>query len=172
MRSYVVAVSTLLLFCSTFAVAQDVAKPQYSLKEENPQIGSLIRRDQVSGSLIALNLPYAKLPPQDKLVLHSWWESIPPNDEPPFPAGGMSVLLDPLRKVHAAILKPGDLFVVATVGKDGKVLEARVIEEPSREMGAFAARLMLLTSFKPAVCSGQPCSMQFPLRMKFTVSSW
>ena len=170
MRYAVAAVYTLLLSCSTFAAAQDVARPQYSLKEENPQIGSRIRRDQVSGSLIALNLPYSQLPPQDKLALHAWWESIPPDDEPPFPAEGLSVLLDPLRKVHAAFLKAGDLFVVATVGKDGKVLEAKVIDQPSGEMGAFAARLLLLTKFKPAVCSGQPCSMQFPLRMKFTVS--
>jgi hypothetical protein len=165
--------STLLLLpmLAGPVVAQDTPKPQYTLREEEPLVGTRLRRDQVHGSKVAVNLPYDQLPPADKEALHAWWESIPPGDEPPFPAQGLAAVYDPLRKAHEVLSQPGKLFVVATVGADGTVIDARVYEAPSQKMARFAAQLLLLTKFKPAICSGQPCRMDFPLQMTFRVTS-
>ena len=163
--------SILSLVCYPgIGVAQEAPKPQYSLKEEEPRLGTNIRKNQLTGPRIALNLPYAQLAPEEKDSLRSWWEGIPDSDEPPFPAEGLRALYDPLRKAHNALSDPGNLFAVATVGPDGKVIEAKVFEAPSKTMATFAAKLLLLTTFKPALCSGQPCRMDFPLRMTFTTS--
>jgi hypothetical protein len=78
-------------------VAQIAPPPQYELKEADPAIGSHIKRQQVRGSSVALNLPYHQLPEADRRRLHSW------------------------------------------------------------------------TKFKPAVCAGQPCRMEFPLNTNFVL---
>jgi len=36
-------------------------------------------------------------------------------------------------------------------------------------MTKFESSVLLLTKFKPAVCAGKPCKMQFPFRFKFRV---
>lgn len=165
------ALVSLALACFSDAWAQDAPKAQYSIKEDEARVGTRIRRDQLQGANVALNLPYAQLPEQDKESLRGWWENIAPGDEPPFPVRGLRDLFDPLRKAHNALQDAGSLFAVATIGSDGKVADVKVYEAPSKKMGDFAARVLLLTDFKPAVCSGAPCQMEFPLRMKFTVSS-
>jgi hypothetical protein len=40
---------------------------------------------------------------------------------------------------------------------------------PSPEMTKFAASVLLLTRFKPAICGGQKCRMDFPLKYLFIV---
>jgi hypothetical protein len=47
--------------------------------------GSNIRRDQVTGFKIAMNLPFEKLPAADRAQLNSLYEHIAEGDEPPFP---------------------------------------------------------------------------------------
>ena len=156
--------------CVADALAQDVPKAEYSIKEYEARLGTRIRRDQIHGSSVAVNLPYAQLSEQDKASLHAWWENIAPGDEPPFPVHGLRELYDPLRKAGDVFLDAGKLVAVATVGPDGKVLDVRVFEAPSKKMGDFVARVLLLTDFKPAICSGVPCRMEYPLRMTFTVT--
>jgi hypothetical protein len=152
------------------AAAQEAPKPQYTLKEMEARNGTRIRREVVSGSRIALNHSYAQLSEEDKRVLHGWWEDIREGDEPPFPVDGLRSRYDPIRKAHAMLLDPGDLFAVATIGPDGKAVEVKVFRAPGTKMGQFAAQVFMLTPFKPALCAGKPCQMDYPLRMKFTVT--
>ena len=79
----------------------------------------------------------------------------------------LRTLFDPIGKAHAKLAQSGTLRVVAIVGKDGQVIEARILESPSEQLGQFAARLLMVTKFKPALCSGQPCRMEFPLNVQF-----
>lgn len=53
------------------------------------------------------------------------------------------------------------------VGADGKVTEVKAIGSPGAEMVQYAGAVLILTKFKPAVCSGRPCRMEFPLRQYF-----
>lgn len=169
-QAHFLAIAVVSLTLTLLARAQEAPKPQYRLKEDESSTGTHIRRDRLTGSSIALNRPYARLSQADKEALHSWWENMPSGDEPPFPAQGLGALYAPLGKVHDAQLEPGTLFAVATVGTNGEVVEAKVFEAPNAKMAQAAARLLLLTEFKPAVCAGQPCRMDFPLRMTFTVT--
>ncbi|GCL62554.1 hypothetical protein AQPW35_16350 [Rubrivivax pictus] len=129
----------------------------------------MIRREAVSGSRIPINRPYEKLTESEREQVRNWYESMPEADEPPFPKDGLRPILDALRKAQDKLFVTGDLFPIATVDSTGVVTNVKAIGSPSPEMVRFASSVMLLTRFKPAVCTGSPCQMEFPLWQIFRV---
>lgn len=142
-------------------------KPRYALKEDEPRLGSTIRRDQLAGSPVALNLPYERLPQAEQRLVRSWWNDMPQGDEPPFPEGGLQALLDPMRKAQNILGEAGPVYAVALVDAKGDVVRARVLQAPSDKLADFTAKLLAMTRFKPARCGGSACAMEFPLEMDF-----
>jgi hypothetical protein len=119
----------------------------------------------VSSPGVAINLPYEQLSADEQQRFKASYERLAEGDEPPFPRQGLKALYDPVLKAQSRFAAGGDLFLVALVGADGKVTEVRTYGSPSVEMTRFASELLLITSFKPAVCGGRACAMEFPLRM-------
>jgi hypothetical protein len=150
-------------------MAQQAPSPQYGIKHEDPPIGSNIRRYAVSPSPIPINRSYAELNGAERSVLHGWWERIPDGDEPPFPMEGLRPIHEAMRQAQYSLVVTGELFLVATVEPDGQVSAVKTIGSPTAEMTKFAATLLILTKFKPALCSGRPCRMDFPLHYLFRV---
>ena len=144
-------------------------RAEYSIKDDQPESGSLIRRHVVGPIDIAINLPYHQLSPADRAAVHAQYERIAQGDEPPFPAAGLRALLDPIRQAQAQFLGSGDLRLIASIGADGKARQVQAIGSPSPELTRFAAQVLMLVPYKPAVCGGQPCTMDFPLHMTFRV---
>ena len=144
-------------------------RPEYGIKEDAPRTGSLLRKNEVKGSPIPVNVSYEQLSVEDKASFHQYYESLKAGDEPPFPIGGLKAIYDPLRKGQAVLLVRGEIFLAAKVDPTGKVTEVSSLQSPDAEMTKFAARILYVTKFKPAICSGLPCVMEFPLRMTFTV---
>jgi len=64
----------------------------------------------------------------------------------------------------------GQLDFVATVGPDGKATHVDslggVTGVNAREMSNYVASVLMMAKYKPAVCGGQPCTMQFPFKLK------
>jgi hypothetical protein len=156
-----------LLLCALMPVHAEGDKPEYGIKERAPTTGSLIRKFEVLPGDIPLNLSWEQLSPQDRARFQGNYERMAPGDEPPFPIGGLRTLYGPLAKANRKLQVTGDLFVVATVDATGETTEVRIINQPGSEMGTFAGQLLLLAKFKPAVCQGKPCQMDFPLRFTF-----
>lgn len=156
--------------CGVLFAALCVAqvRPENSIREEQPRTGSHIRQD-VAHSSIPINLPYAQLSPDDRSAFNANYESIAEGDEPPFPLKGLRALIDPIQKAQEKLFARGELFLVATIGPDGKARQVSSYRSPGPEMTNFAAQALMLTPFKPAICSGKPCTMDFPLRMTFRV---
>ena len=142
-------------------------RPEYGIREDQPRTGSMIRRQMVGPTAVSVNLSWEQLPPGDRAKFKENYEAMPPGDEPPFPTGGLKAILDPVRKAQSKLLVTGDLFLVAKIDPTGVAEEIAVYGSPSPEMTKFASQVLLLAKFKPAVCSGQPCAMEFPLRMHF-----
>ena len=149
--------------------AQEV-RPEYTIKEEETQLGSHIRRNRIEMREIALNLPYEKLSERDRANLHSWWEAIPEGDQPPFPLKGLKPIFDGMLKAQHEFLVEGKLILIATIDTNGEVEQVKTIGSPSQQMTLFAASLVGMTKFKPAICSGKPCKMDFPLSFDFAVA--
>jgi hypothetical protein len=158
----------LALAPSLGAIAQ-TGEAEYSIKQDRPPPGFLIRRDAVRGKALPFNRTYQQLTAEQRALVHSWYESIPAGDEPPFPAEGTKPIHDAVRKGQAKMLVKGELMLIATVEANGEVSSVQAIGSPSPEMTKFASTILLLTKFKPAICSGQPCKMDFPLWYDFQV---
>jgi hypothetical protein len=144
--------------------------PEYGIKEDDAPTGSHIRHDEVSSTLLPINRTYQQLTPKEREYVNSWYEHVAPGDEPPFPLNGMKSIFDVIRRGQERLLVTGKLYLVATVEPNGTVSAVKAYGSPSPEMAKFAGEALLLTKFKPAVCGGRPCRMDFPLQYNFTVN--
>ena len=156
-----------LLLQGVSAQTTDDGRPRYSLKEDQPGIGTNIKRDIVSGSVVPLDKTYAQLSRQERDYVRSQYEHMGPNDEPPFPLNG----LQPIYKVIAAgqqkLLVTGSMTLVVDINSQGEATSVSVLESSDPEMAKFAASVLMLQRYKPALCNGAPCTMQFPFRIAF-----
>ena len=156
---------TLVASMSLPVISDAQTTPQYNVREAVPPTGSMIRRDLAEAS-IAINQPYAELSAADKAIFRSNYSQLSESDEPPFPKSGLQSLIGPIADLHQKFPVGGTLFLIAVVAPNGKIQEVKAISYPTLEMARFASTVLMLTEFKPAVCAGQPCSMEFPLRMR------
>ena len=157
------------MLAASFTGAAQTTPPEYVMKSDRPPTGSNIRREEVRGTAVPMDRTYEQLTPEQRAIVHGWYESIAPGDEPPFPTEGTKPIHDAVRKGQAKLLVTGELFLKATVESTGDVSAVKAVGSPSPEMTKFAASVLLLTKFKPAVCGGRPCQMDFPLWYTFHV---
>jgi hypothetical protein len=173
MNPTIIAAALLVLLAACGATpptSSQPLKPEYTIRADDPPVGSRIKRVEVSGSALPINKRYHELTPAEKTILHGYYESIATGDEPPFPAEGLRPIHDAIRRAQAKLLVRGELLLIVEVSSTGLPTEVKAIGAPSPEMVQFAASVLLLTKFKPAVCGGTPCKMQFPFRYSFSVA--
>jgi hypothetical protein len=144
--------------------------PQYVVILDETRTGSILRREQGEGFPLPVASNYEQLTPEQKTIVHSWYEHIEPGDEPPYPAEGLAVLIDAIREGQEKLQVRGELELAGTVGPAGNVTKVEVLKSPNWDMGQFAGTVFLMTRFKPAICKGRPCQMQFPLSLRFDIT--
>jgi hypothetical protein len=142
-------------------------RAEYKIEEERPHTGSFVRRTVARTSKIPINRRYDELTQVEKAILGQDYEFASPGDEPPFPAEGLRPIFVAINKAHEKIHVIGDLFMIVDVGADGEAKSVKAVRSPSPEMAKFVGGLFYITKFKPAVCEGKPCAMQYPFRLSF-----
>ena len=129
--------------------------------------GTIIKKDIKWNSKIPLDKTYDQLTPEQKAELHGMYEGLPEGDEPPFPENGIKPIFSAIRKAQRVLQARGELNMAVTVGPDGT---ATKVEDRGGvynvQMTELAQQVLLLTRYKPAVCKGQPCTMQFRFTQK------
>lgn len=163
--------TVLLMAAAALAIAAFAQPaPQYTVKEDEPRTGSRIRVNAVRASRVPVNLSYHQLSPEDRARVHAEYEQMADGDEPPFPEKGLRSVYDPIGQAQARLAVEGELFLLATIGPDGKAREIKLVgTSPSADMTGVVARTLMRTTFKPALCGGQACTMDFPVRIVFRV---
>ena len=151
------------------AHSQSLPPAEYGIKQDQPTIGSNIRRYAVKPGRIPINRRYAELTAEERAIVHAPYENIAPGDEPPFPVDGLRPLFDAIRKGQRYLLVKGSLRLVATVDSNGDVQSVDVLASPDAEMTTFVGKMLMVTKFKPALCHRQPCRMEYPLDLQFNV---
>lgn len=113
-------------------------------------------------------LRWSELSEGERRSVRADYPALEEGDEPPYPINGM-------RPVYALIAKAGyidhhfagTVRILVRVGADGKPLSAATIGKLAPELSRYMAGVMMLTTYKPAVCQGKPCEMQLPMVFYF-----
>jgi hypothetical protein len=161
------AVVCLVALFLTPSVPADEEAPSYKLRDRASvdKLSSL-----TEGSLLPLDKRYRDLSPAERIILHQQWENIPAGDEPPYPIDGLRPIHVAIARAQQALNVMGSLDLVVNVDATGEVTDVKAIGSPSAEMTKYAAAVMFNTKFKPAVCGGRPCAMQYPFSFVFKLS--
>lgn len=160
------AVAALVAACTVAAAPAD---PVYNVKVDEPSTGSHITKSVLLGDAwLPLNRTWAELSDEDKRKVRSQYEAMPAGDEPPFPAEGLLPIYKAIGEGqrHLRRLGSGQMTLVATVDSQGKVAQVQVLGQGVPGLNEFVAQVLMVTPFKPAVCGGQPCRMDFPFRLR------
>lgn len=106
---------------------------------------------------------YEQMTPEEKDLVRSSFSSLGPNDEPPYPVGGLHAILRAAQRDLDPSTAGSVVHVVASVNASGSVESVQVRSAPNSSMGIRLAALLKKSAFKPARCQGEPCAMDFPL---------
>lgn len=163
MRHILFAASALLLSATTLAADDE----KFIIRHAEPALGSHIR-----GASLILDVPpnksYAELSEHQKRKVKAHFQPMAPSDEPPYPVGGVGELYKVLSFVQEYWKARGEFEMVATVKADGKVSLVSVYKTPDHKMTEYMAQILAVQQFKPALCEGVPCEMDYPLRLSMT----
>jgi hypothetical protein len=170
MHRYKICLALAFIGCASAVTRAQTDPAQLGIKEDSPQTGSMIRKDVAWSNKLPLNRTYAELTTEQRNSLNAFYESVAPGDEPPYPLEGLKPIVAAILKGQERYLARGELQLLVTVGPDGKgknVTAYGKVDNP--DMAKFASSVLLLTKFKPAICNGTPCTMQFPFQLKLKV---
>jgi hypothetical protein len=171
MRSAVIAVAVILNACQANPVADERSQPaRYSIKQDEPSTGSTINREIVIGGIVPFDKRYSELTAEQQRILKSQYQRMGDADEPPFPVNGLRPIYLMLASGQRELRVNGPLSIFVEVDSEGRATKVSVLQSPNPEMTKLAASVLLLEKYKPAVCSGIPCTMEFPLRITFESS--
>lgn len=145
------------------------AGPTRRVNSATSETGSIIKKELRWRSKIPLNKTYGELTPEQKAAFHALYESLPEGDEPPFPIKGIKPIFSQLQQGQRVLQARGELNLAVTVGPDGKPIKVEdyggVTGANALEMTNYAQSLLMLATYKPALCQGKPCAMQFPFKL-------
>ena len=174
LRSLQLAAVSAILFTNVWAqnpgefpIRTNPNTPTRNVQEATSQTGTILRKDLRWTSKIPLNKTYGELTAEQKAELHKMYETLPPGDEPPFPAEGIKPIFNAIKKAQRVLQARGALDLAVTVGPDGKATKIDDYSNlHSAQMADVAQQVLMLTKYKPAMCSGTPCTMQYRFQQK------
>ncbi|MES2901722.1 MAG: hypothetical protein V4723_18500 [Pseudomonadota bacterium] len=160
MRHFLIATTALLLASATLA-----AEPEkFTIPHDEAALGSRLKT-----SRFTLNVPpdknYADLTEAQKNLVKANYENLGPDDEPPYPVGGVLTLYKTISDVGIYWKAVGEIELIATVSPEGNVTAVSAFKTPDIRMTEYAAKILAVQKFKPAMCKGVPCVMDFPLKL-------
>lgn len=151
-------------FKTKFIYAWKLEPPPAKYLRQDAATGSNIRRSAVTSPL-PMDKTYRELTAEQKAYVKSFYESVENEDEPPYPLNGLGSIYQPLIKAQEKLQVEGLLSMEVRIDGEGKAVSVNILNAPDKQMGNTAAAIAMLTKYKPAVCSGQPCTMSFPIRL-------
>jgi hypothetical protein len=163
-RPTVVATLFLLPLLAS-AQAPGGVKPQYEVKDNVSTTGSLIAHSVPRySSNLPINLPWASMTPAQQAQVRSQYVGMPTTDEPPYPLNGTAGIFNQLADAQQIVCVSGFLDVAVRVDANGKAVSVDTYSSPSEQLTKFISSVLIREKYKPAVCGGKACVMEYPLR--------
>ena len=139
----------------------------YGLSSE--RVGSHLLASNTSNIQVPPEKSYAQLTPEQKRKLKDLYDKMPDADEPPYPLNGVRTILRACEELQRSMLVRGELLMAVSIDAHGNAISVEAFKSPDPKMTKAVASVLMLEKYKPAVCNGSPCQMQFPFRMNFHV---
>lgn len=169
-RAACAAAAIMLLLPEVWAAPPDaLAQATLPIVQARPATGSRIRQSLPRMTVPATD-PYDRLTPGQKADLRALFTNLAEGDEPPYPVEG---LLPVAKSIVFALsdgsVGEGDLFMTVFVDENGEARSTTVYATPGPRVSKEAAVVLMMVKYKPAICSGKPCSSEFPFTAHFGV---
>jgi len=152
----------LLMLLTTGGIAQ--AAELFVIKESRPSAGSRVKPVSASAN-VPFDKAYAELDAAQQAIVRDGYETLPESYEPPYPEKGLMPIYTAINQALDSSSKVvmGDLLAGAQVDEEGQVQNVSFYIPATEDLMKLAAFSLMKTRFKPALCNGQPCAMEFPL---------
>jgi len=140
----------------------------FTVRETLAAVGSNIHPLSASANL-PFNKAYAQLSPEQVQIVRSGYESMPEGYEPPYPEKGIKSIYTLLDKGlnSAARQVQGEVIASGQVDENGLVQSVSFHNSPKQDMQTLVAWVLMQVQFKPGMCGGKPCAMEFPITVDF-----
>lgn len=148
-------------------LASSSACAQYTLKQEQPSVGTNLKRDIVKGGRVPFDKRYAELTPEQQAIVKSQYEQMGPNDEPPYPADGLGPVYKLFSLVQERTHAIGYYSIALEIDSQGKPTAVSFLKAEDEDIAKLLAQAALIQKYKPALCNGTPCAMQIPFHIAF-----
>ncbi|MFM9436981.1 hypothetical protein ACFDR9_004068 [Janthinobacterium sp. CG_23.3] len=159
-------VAAALVLCCQHAKGIDDTPAQLTLRDGEARTGPYIRRDAAAGG-VAPKRRYADLSVEGKRARRAAYHGMAADDEPPFPANGMARLQNSIRAAQRRLPERGPLRMVVRVDSRGDASAVEILRSPGDKTSKLAATVLMAEKYKPGLCRGVPCAMEFAYSAEF-----
>lgn len=151
---------------ASVAFAQDTGAAAHRYHVSDVIVGSMLPQEIMTAA-VPFDSVYGQLDAAQKAVLFQDYENLPAGDEPPFPLYGVHHLVQPLVRFADTWNPVGPLVASVQVDALGNAVAVTVYKSPDPQLTRLAGGALALEKYKPASCHGEPCAMQYVLRLDF-----
>jgi hypothetical protein len=145
--------------------AEPVERPLYAIKEE--RTGTHLGGNVVKNIAVPPDKSYEELTAYEKQVVKSRYDKMADGDEPPYPIDGTKKLIAGANQLARRYQPEGVLSLVVDIDEHGTPTAVSALQSPGTDFTRAVATLLMVQKYKPAVCSGQPCKMQYPFSINY-----
>ena len=156
------ALASVMAGCVLSAQAAETDARYYTVTDT--LVGSLLPQTILRGR-VPFDRTYGELTAAQKDVLFQDYESLAPGDEPPFPLYGVHHVIAPLVRFADTWNPVGPLVASVEVDALGNAVSVTTYQSPDPQLTRVVGAALALEKYKPALCKGRPCAMQYVLRL-------
>jgi hypothetical protein len=149
-----------LLVSSAVAIADDTAMSSPSNSHKRGNMRGALPYDRA----------YEQLSPEQKTVLRAEYDSVGPKDEPPYPKYGLSEVADAVARMPVRAPIDGEVVLTVRVDERGDAKSVSVYKTPDAKLSNLVAATLTRIKFKPGLCEGRPCAMDYVFKYHFKFS--
>ena len=114
---------------------------------------------------------YEQLSPEQKAALRAEYDSVGPNDEPPYPKYGLADVADAVSRMSVRDPIEGEVILTVRVDERGDAKSVSIYKTPDARLSNLIALMVTRSKFKPGLCEGRPCAMDYVFKYYFKVSA-
>jgi hypothetical protein len=112
---------------------------------------------------------FESLTPAERAGLRALYDGMAEADEPPFPKAGMAPIMGDVAELAGVAKVTGIVSIFVNVDAAGNATGVRVMKAPNIDVAKAISFILVQAKYKPAVCGGAPCAMEFPFRFNLTL---